>query len=82
MYLLLLGLTFLLLKYLGVMPVAGWSWWWVLSPFVATALWWGWADRSGYTQRREDGKLQQRRQRRIDANRRQMGLSPQASRRK
>jgi len=74
MYLLLLGLTFLLLKSFGVTPVAAWSWWWVLTPFAITALWWGWADRSGYTRRREDEKLQKRRQRRIDANRRHMGL--------
>ncbi len=76
MYLLLLGLAFLLLKYLGVTPVAGWSWWWVLSPFAATALWWWWADRSGHTRRRENAKLQRRRQRRIDANRRHLGLLP------
>ena len=34
MYLLLLGLVLLGLKYLEVGPVAGWSWWWVLSPFA------------------------------------------------
>lgn len=33
-------------------PPAHWSWWWVLSPFAAAALWWLIADSTGWTQRR------------------------------
>lgn len=29
----LLGVAFVLLKILGVEPVAQWSWWWVTAPF-------------------------------------------------
>lgn len=27
------GIVFVVLKLTGTEPVAGWSWWWVLSPF-------------------------------------------------
>ena len=40
MYLLGLSLLILALKYFEIGPVATWSWWWVLAPFAATALWW------------------------------------------
>ena len=32
MYLLGLGVIFLVMKYFGLGPVAAWEWWWVLSP--------------------------------------------------
>ena len=28
-----IGIVFVVLKLTGTGPVAGWSWWWVLSPF-------------------------------------------------
>lgn len=31
----LLGVVFVVLKIVGVQPVAGWSWWWVTAPFWA-----------------------------------------------
>jgi small Trp-rich protein len=27
------GIVFVVLKLVGVQPVAGWSWWWVTAPF-------------------------------------------------
>ena len=60
MYFLILGVILLLLKYLEIGPVAAWSWWTVLAPFGLAALWWAWADWSGYTKRKamekEDAK--------------------------
>jgi small Trp-rich protein len=35
-----LGVVFIVLKWLGVAPVAGWSWWWVLLPFALAFVWW------------------------------------------
>jgi len=71
MYLLGLGIVLLLMKYLAVGPVADWSWWWVLSPFALAAVWWAWADASGYTKRKqmalEDKRVAARRQRTKDA---------------
>ncbi|MDO8317630.1 TIGR04438 family Trp-rich protein [Rhodoferax sp.] len=67
MYLLVLGIVLLLLKYLGIEPLADWSWWWMLTPFVLAVVWWSWADSSGYTKRKameqEAEKMQERRDR-------------------
>jgi small Trp-rich protein len=52
MYLVLLGTALLLLKLLEYGPVGGWSWWVVLAPFAGAAIWWAWADASGYNKRR------------------------------
>ncbi|PRD66500.1 TIGR04438 family Trp-rich protein [Malikia granosa] len=76
MYLLLLGLALLLLKYLQVEPVAAWDWWWVLSPLGAAVLWWWWADHFGYTKRQTMAKMDERKRRRLDASRRRLGLPP------
>jgi len=52
-----LGLLLIAMKLGDVMFVAEWSWWTVLSPFVAAAVWWAYADSSGLTKRREMDKL-------------------------
>ena len=71
MYLLGLGLVLLLMKYAALGPVADWSWWWVLSPFVLAVIWWLWADTFGYTKRkameRENQRIKERRARTKDA---------------
>ena len=75
MYMLGLGLVLLLLKYIEWGPVALWSWWWVLSPFALAAIWWTWADATGYTKRKameaDDKRRDERRMRTkeaLDAN--------------
>lgn len=75
MYLLGLGLVLMLLKYLEWGPVALWSWWLVLTPFALAALWWTWADATGYTKRKamaqDDKRREERRARTknaLDAN--------------
>ena len=75
MYLLGLGLVLMLLKYVEWGPVALWSWWWVLSPFALAAIWWTWADATGYTKRKameaDDKRREERRARTkeaLDAN--------------
>jgi len=74
MYFLSAGLVLLLLKYLEVGPVAGWSWWVVLSPFVLAVFWWAWADSSGYTRRKQMEKMDQRKADRIEKQRKALGL--------
>lgn len=74
MYFLSAGVVLLLLKYLEVGPVAGWSWWVVLSPFVLAVFWWAWADSSGYTRRKQMEKMDQRKADRIDKQRKALGL--------
>ncbi len=73
MYLLGLGLVFLVMKYLAVGPVAAWSWWLVLSPFGLAVLWWSWADWSGYTKKKAMERETARRQERIDRSRDALG---------
>ena len=76
MYLLVLGVLLLILKYLEVAPVASWDWWSVLVPFPLAMLWWWWADFSGYTRRKAMEKEDLRKQERIDAGRKRLGLPP------
>ena len=52
MFFLLVGVALLVLKWQAIGPVADWSWWVVLSPFALAALWWWYADFSGYTKRK------------------------------
>ena len=74
MYLLVVGIILLAMKYLEMGPVAMWSWWVVLSPFGLAAVWWTWADYSGYTKRKAVERENDRKQARIDKNREQLGL--------
>ena len=71
MYMLGLGIILLLLKTLEIGPPAHWAWWWVLAPFALAAVWWAWADASGYTKRkamqREDARKAARLARQKDA---------------
>jgi small Trp-rich protein len=39
MWILWLGVIILILKLLGISPVAEWSWWWVTLPFVLAFIW-------------------------------------------
>lgn len=73
MYFLGLGLIFVVLKYLEVAPVAAWSWLVVLAPFGMAIAWWAWADSTGYTKRKAMQREDERKQDRIDRNRKAIG---------
>ena len=73
MYLLGLGIVFLVMKYLEMAPVAVWSWWIVLAPFGLAMAWWAWADSSGYTKRKAMEREDAKRQARIDKNKEAIG---------
>jgi small Trp-rich protein len=79
MYLLLVGIILLAMKYLEFGPVAQWSWYVVLAPFALAALWWSWADWSGYTKRKAMQREEARRKARIDRSKEQLGLGPKKS---
>jgi small Trp-rich protein len=76
MYFLGIGLVLLLLKYLEIGPVAAWSWMWVLAPFALAAVWWAYADWSGYSKKKAMDKMDQRKADRIEKQRQAMGLPP------
>jgi small Trp-rich protein len=68
MYLVVLGVLLIVMKWAEFGPVAEWSWWLVLLPFAGAVVWWAWADSSGYTKRREIDKLEEKkRERRVKA---------------
>ncbi len=71
MWMLMIALLLTVLKLLEIGPMAQWSWWWLLLPYGLTAVWWGYADLSGYTRRRavgeEDARVKRRIQRQKDA---------------
>ena len=73
MYLLLIGIMGVALKYLGIEPVAGLNWWLVLLPFALAVGWWAWADASGYTKRKQIKEMDERKQKRIGKQRAAMG---------
>ena len=73
MYLVGIGIVFLLCKYLEIGPIANWDWWFVLSPFALAALWWAWADSSGYTKRKAMERENARKQARVDKNKLAIG---------
>jgi len=79
MYLLVLGIILLAMKYLEIGPVAEWSWYAVLSPFALAALWWTWADWSGYTKRKAMQREDARKQARLERQKENLGLGPKKS---
>ena len=79
MYLLVLGIILLAMKYLEFGPVAAWSWWIVLAPFGLAVVWWSWADYTGYTKRKAVERENERKQARIDRSREQLGLGTKKS---
>ena len=80
MYLLGLGIILLLMKWQEIGPVATWSWWLVLAPFVGAALWWAWAGASGYTKRKAVERMEKRKQDRVNKNKEAMGMRPRKPR--
>ncbi len=82
MYLLLIGIALLAMKYLEIGPVAAFPWWIVLSPFAMAVAWWAWADSSGYTKKKVIERENARKQARIDKNRENMGFAPTSKKKK
>jgi len=76
MYLLILGLGLMLMKYFEIGFVAELSWWWVLTPFALAVAWWAWADASGYTKRKAMEKMDQKKKDRLEKQRAALGIKP------
>jgi small Trp-rich protein len=52
----------------------------VLSPLAVTAVWWAWADATGYTKRKAVEKMEQRKRERIDKQKETLGMRPRRPR--
>ena len=74
MYLLILGVILMLMKYLEVGFAVNLSWWWVLSPFALAVAWWAWADTTGYTKRRAMDRMDEKKKERLEKQREALGL--------
>ncbi|TNF62807.1 MAG: TIGR04438 family Trp-rich protein [Burkholderiales bacterium] len=81
MYFLMAGIALTLLKYFEIGFVAGWSWWWVLSPYAMAVAWWAWADSTGYTKRKAMEAMNKKKQERIDRQRESLGMGNRNRRR-
>ena len=69
-----LGVLLIAMKLADIGFVAAWSWWAVLSPFGAAAVWWAYADSSGLTKKREMDKLENKKLERRRKNMAAMGI--------
>jgi len=74
MWFVVLGVLLIALKLADVGMVAAWSWWAVLSPFAAAAVWWAYADASGLTKKREMNKLEEKKLERRRKNLEALGI--------
>lgn len=75
MWFVVIGVGLTLLKMFNVGMAANWSWWVVLSPFAAAAIWWTIADATGMTQRAAVLRHEKKVQRRRDAHLQALGMS-------
>jgi small Trp-rich protein len=77
---LILGIFVLTMKLAEFGPVGSWSWWVVLAPFGLAALWWGFSDSIGLTQRRAMEKMEEKKVERRNRNLEALGLGPRRDR--
>jgi small Trp-rich protein len=82
MYLVIVGVIVIILNLAGIGPMAAWNWqffgdlWKFCVPFLIAVVWWGWADSSGWTKRREMEKMDQKRIDRRAKNLDDLGMGP------
>ncbi|MBV8470799.1 MAG: TIGR04438 family Trp-rich protein [Burkholderiaceae bacterium] len=74
MWLVLIGVFLSLLKMADVQPFAAWDWLLVLSPFALAAIWWTIADRTGYTKRKAQERMDAKRDARRQRSMEELGL--------
>ena len=81
MYFVIIGMLIILANLLGFGPMASWTWdisgdlWKFCVPFGLAAVWWAWADTTGYTKKKAMEREDARRRQRIDRNKQAMGTS-------
>ncbi len=80
MYLIVIGVLLLVLKFADFGPVGQWSWWIVLAPFAGAAIWWAWADASGWSKRRAMDRMQDKKDERRRRNMEALGTQPRNKR--
>jgi len=67
MYLLIIGFLLVLMKFMEFGPPATWSWWIILSPFIAILIWWEVIEKVfKLRQKREAAQLEKEKKDRLD----------------
>jgi small Trp-rich protein len=79
MWFVVIGVVLALLKLLDI-ALLDTSWLWVLSPFVLAALWWAWADMSGFTKRKAMEKMAEKQAERRRAHLEHLGMDARGRR--
>ncbi len=80
MFFVIVGVLVIALNLLGIGPVAEWTWlltgdlWKFCVPFVLAAVWWAWADGSGYNKRKETEKIEAKKLARRTQNMEALGM--------
>ena len=75
-----LGVVLILANFLDIGPMGAWNWkltgdlWKFCVPFVFAAIWWAWADWSGYYKRREMRAMEDKRKKRREDNMEALGI--------
>lgn len=82
MWFIVVGVLLLLMKVAEVGPVADLSWWWVLAPFGIAVVWWEFADKTGYTQRKAMDRLDERKEARRQEAMSKLGTSDKQRRKR
>ena len=86
MYLVILGAVLIGLNLADIGPTAKWNWqlfgdlWKFVVPFLLAVVWWAWADKSGWTKRREMDKMDQKKKDRRAQNMEALGTGPKKRR--
>ncbi|MEN9887074.1 MAG: hypothetical protein RL758_1652 [Pseudomonadota bacterium] len=73
MYLLAISVLLSALKFFEVGPFTNLGWTWIIALYALTAVWWFWADWSGYTARDAQSKMDKRKKDRIQRQRDMLG---------
>jgi small Trp-rich protein len=74
------GVLVIVLHFAGIGPMAKWDWrltedlWKFCAPFVLAAIWWSWAEWSGYYKRREMDRMEEKRKLRRQENLEALGM--------
>ena len=74
------GVLLLVAKMAEFGPIANWSWWIILAPFLAAVLWWQFSDSTGLTTKRAMDKMEQRKADRRDRAMLNLGLDQRRER--
>jgi small Trp-rich protein len=88
MFFVVIGVVLIGLNLAGIGPVGEWTWnltgdlWKFAMPFAFALGWWGWADTSGLTKRREMERMDARKEARRLKNMDALGLNTRQSRKR